>query len=118
MQTGETLKVDDKEAQKLVNTGLFNYISKEEFRNKPKYLAEGITPWIEVESSNINAVRYSPKTKNLFIKFGQPQVQSMYKYENISEDLFLGLLNAESKGKYFWKFIRPFHKEYPYKREY
>lgn len=115
--TGATLAVDDKKALELMKTGMFEYISKEEFKNKPDYLQAGITQWIPVESSNLNALRYSPKTQTLFIRFGQPKAVSCYKYENVPENLFLGLLNAESKGKFFWQWIRPFHKEFPYNRE-
>lgn len=118
LKSGDLIAVDDKKAEAMVRTKDWDYISKSEFKNKPEYLQSGLTSWIPVKSSNINAIRYSPKTKTLFIKFGQPSANSCYKYENIEEPLFLGLLNAESKGKYFWRFIRPFFKEYPYRREY
>jgi len=118
IKSGELSKHTDQEASRLVNGGTHAYISKSEFKNKPEYLSDGMTRWYTVKSSNINSIRYSPNTKTLFIKFGQPRVTSMYKYTNVPEELFQGFLEADSKGKYFWKFIRNNPSIYKYEREY
>lgn len=113
IKTGETSKVSDQLADKLVASGNYHYISKTEFKTKPDYIQD-VTPWITVKSSNLDSIRYSKNDKLLFIRF---LGGSQYVYKNVPEDLFQGMLVAESKGKYFWKYIRPFKDSYPYKKE-
>lgn len=52
---------------------------------------------IPCESSNIEAFGYGPKSKSLWVLFKNNVI---YKYKDISYDSFIGLLNAESKGKW------------------
>ena len=54
----------------------------------------------EVESSVIGTVGYS---RVLEVKFASGKV---YQYYDVPQDIFDGMLNAESKGKYFNANIR------------
>jgi lysyl-tRNA synthetase class 2 len=49
-------------------------------------------------SSQIESVGYDPETKSLFITF-KPKMAE-YQYDNVHEDIYEGLLAAESAGKY------------------
>lgn len=59
--------------------------------------------WIEVESSNIDAVAYDSDSETLYIRF---KGGAEYEYRDVPEFVYEGLLEAESKGKYFWRYIR------------
>jgi len=48
-----------------------------------------------VDSSNLKSVGYD--NQNLFVEFGKGTV---YVYYNVPQELYLELLNADSKGKY------------------
>lgn len=57
--------------------------------------------WIEVESSQIESVAWDSDT--LFIRFHGGNV---YSYEDVEEEEYKALLNAESVGKHFSKYIK------------
>jgi len=59
-----------------------------------------------VSSSNLEAVAYDKDNEQLYIKF---KSGSVYKYDQVSEDLFNSLLNAESVGKFFKQEIEKSH---------
>lgn len=63
--------------------------------------------WIHVKSSNIYQVWYDPEIQVLKIAFApEGSGVSYYAYRDVHPIIFMGLLNAESKGKYFWQNIR------------
>jgi len=53
-------------------------------------------------------------------EFGIAEVEfkggSVYEYGNFPKDLFAQWMAAESKGKFFGEFIKPFPDRYPFKR--
>ena len=59
---------------------------------------------ITVNSTNIDSVGYNADTQTLIVKFrvsGQT-----YEYYNVPQNLYEGLMTAESKGKYINDTIR------------
>lgn len=60
-------------------------------------------PLIKVDSSQISAVGYDEGNKLLYIQF---QNGTVYVYYNVVYYIYEGLLNAESKGKFFNDYIR------------
>lgn len=65
-----------------------------------KIILEAIDP-TEVESSHIKIIEHNGK--NLYITFKNG---SIYEYDHVPEKLIHKMLQAESKGKFFWRFIR------------
>lgn len=63
--------------------------------------------WIDVTSSNLHQVWYDPETEILKIAF-MPEGSGVtyYGYSGVPMSVFLGLLNADSKGKYHAKHIK------------
>lgn len=63
---------------------------------------------IPVESSNLEAVGYDPDEELLYIIFKEKRStpRTLYRYSNVSQEEFDGLLSAESQGKYFHSVIR------------
>jgi hypothetical protein len=60
--------------------------------------------WIYTpESSNIEMFGYDKPRKELFIKFKHG---GLYKYIRVPNREFVGMSNAESKGKYFHTHIK------------
>ena len=59
--------------------------------------------WITVESSNLAAYRYDEDERILYIAFSSGAV---YAYLAIPTALVAGLAHAESKGKFFHKYIK------------
>lgn len=57
---------------------------------------------IPVSSSNLVAVGYDSNTATLRIAFHS----GVYDYYNVPQNVFEGLLNASSKGKYHHAFIK------------
>ncbi|MDC4249603.1 KTSC domain-containing protein [Clostridium perfringens] len=57
---------------------------------------------IPVSSSNLVAVGYDSSTTTLRIAFHS----GVYDYYNVPQNIFEGLLNASSKGKYHHAFIK------------
>lgn len=51
-----------------------------------------------VDSSMIRAVGYDPRQHLLEIEFNSGRV---YQYSDVPQDVFKGLMSAESKGRYF-----------------
>jgi hypothetical protein len=58
---------------------------------------------IPVDSSNLSSVGYNPWTGDLVIEFHGGRV---YQYFGVSFAVYLGLMTAESHGKYFHACIR------------
>ena len=59
--------------------------------------------WITVESSNLAAYRYDEDERILYIAFSSGAV---YAYLAVPAALVAGLAHAESKGKFFHKYIK------------
>lgn len=59
-----------------------------------------------VESSTIYDVGYDPETQTLEIGFNSGKV---YQYFDVEREVFDGLLNASSKGRYFLDEIEPYY---------
>lgn len=57
---------------------------------------------IPVSSSNLVSVGYDSSTATLIIAFHS----GVYDYYNVPQNIFEGLLNASSKGKYHHAFIK------------
>lgn len=65
----------------------------------------------KVNSTSLAAVGYDPEQKILEIEFHD---QRIYHYFGVSEELYTGLMAAESHGKYFDLYIKK--AGYPYQR--
>lgn len=52
--------------------------------------------WVNVESSNLDAIAYDEKSKELFVRFSN---SSVYKYKEVPMPVYEQLLAAESKGR-------------------
>ncbi len=63
-----------------------------------------------VTSSNVVSVGYDPGNEVLEIEFRN---SGIYQYFTVPEEVFDGLFNAPSHGKYFWANIRD---RYPYEK--
>jgi len=62
------------------------------------------------DSSLINSFCYDARTQILEVTFikqkGEPNTQSCYAYENISQELFFKFISAESMGNFFLTHIK------------
>jgi hypothetical protein len=58
---------------------------------------------VPVISSNLAAMGYDENTGELQIQFQNGRI---YSYQNVSPDIYMGLVNAPSKGTYFGLMIR------------
>jgi len=56
-----------------------------------------------VQSSNIASIGYDASTETLEVEF---LTGSVYQYYGISEELYCGLMNADSKGRYLDAYIK------------
>lgn len=65
----------------------------------------------KLDSSNIASAEYSNGI--LFIEFHNG---SIYRYSNVSQEMFSDFLNADSHGQYFHYNIKIYPGMYPYKR--
>lgn len=65
---------------------------------------------VTVESSMIHAIGYDEEKRLLEIVFNSGRT---YQYEDVPPEVYQGLLNAESKGRYFLGHIRD---RYSYRR--
>jgi lysyl-tRNA synthetase class 2 len=63
-----------------------------------------------VESSNLNQVYYDRRFHHLYIEF---KSGTTYRYTNVSYYRYHMLMNSESKGKYFNRYIKG---KYDYER--
>ena len=57
----------------------------------------------QVDSSNLNSIGYDVKTKILEIQFNEG---SIYQYYQVPQEIYVGLMKAESHGQYFSALIR------------
>ncbi|MBN7138962.1 KTSC domain-containing protein [Lysobacter enzymogenes] len=78
-------------------------------------------PMVEVESSQIHSIGHDPETNTLAVRFYRgfgrgKELGPLYHYENVSPDDFAQFRDAESKGRHFGRFIKPFSHKYPYTR--
>ncbi|WP_367346489.1 KTSC domain-containing protein [Stenotrophomonas bentonitica] len=74
---------------------------------------------VDVDSSQIHSIGHDPETNTLAICFkrGTGAARgpgSVYHYENFSAAEFEAFQNAESIGKHFGGYIKPFPLKYPY----
>lgn len=60
--------------------------------------------WQKVTSSNVDEVAYDPENKLLYVRFTN---KSIYSYDGVSQEVFDGLLTAESVGKYLNANVKP-----------
>ena len=74
------------------------------FESTVKYLLS-ITDMQYVDSSNIKKIGYDQDTQHLFVEFISEDL-SLYRYFDVEENVFDAFTKAESKGKFFHKFIR------------
>jgi hypothetical protein len=65
---------------------------------------------VPVDSSNLATVGYDPATAHLEIEFVNG---SVYCYGGVPAGIHSGLMSADSKGRYFHRFIRDV---YPFQR--
>jgi len=66
---------------------------------------------IPVESSNLSSVGYNSESAVLEIEF---KSGGIYQYSGVPQDVYDGLINAASKGKYFHRYIK--NSGYPYSK--
>jgi len=59
--------------------------------------------WKPVASSNVRAIQYDRTFRRLFISFLNG---SVYRYEDVPESVWYGLITAASVGKYVHRVIR------------
>ena len=59
--------------------------------------------WVEVDSSNIAAIRYYAFMRVLLIRFNNG---SVYRYEGVPPKVVGMLIGTESIGRYFYSHIR------------
>jgi len=59
--------------------------------------------WINVSSTNLSRIRYDDSKNILEIEF---QGGRVYQFFDVPKQVFEGLLNAESKGKFFHEQIK------------
>uniref|UniRef100_C6BC83 KTSC domain-containing protein n=1 Tax=Ralstonia pickettii (strain 12D) TaxID=428406 RepID=C6BC83_RALP1 len=71
-----------------------------------------------VESKQIHAIGHDAATNTLAIRFKnwKGEVTSLYHYENFSAEDFQAFKKAESIGRHFGAFIKPFDQKYPFKQ--
>jgi hypothetical protein len=81
--------------------------------------AAGRIQLFDVDSSQIHSIGHDPATNTLAICFkrGTGAARgpgSVYHYQNFSTDEFEAFKAADSIGKHFGGFIKPFPEKYPY----
>jgi len=71
-----------------------------------------------VDSSQIHAIGHDAATNTLAIRFKnyKGEVTSLYHYSNFTAEDFEAFRTAESIGRHFGAFIKPFDQKYPFKR--
>lgn len=62
--------------------------------------------WILVSSSSLLAIRYSQNTYKLDIRFQGQSELNFYRYSNVEQFHFHSLLDADSAGSYFSRYIK------------
>lgn len=78
-----------------------------DFKSIIQFISEAISP-TDVDSSHIETIEHNGK--ELYITFLNG---SIYEYDNVPEALVRQMLKQDSKGKYFWRYIRG---KYPYRQ--
>lgn len=74
-----------------------------------KAILESIAPTdVSNKSGHLSTIEHNGK--NLYITF---QNGSTYEYDNVSEPTTKALINADSSGKFLWRYIRD---KYPYRK--
>ena len=63
-----------------------------------------------VASSNLRSVGYDPQSQTLEIEFNSG---GLYQYSNVPEDVYRGLMNASSHGRYFHQYIKNSYRYIP-----
>lgn len=53
----------------------------------------------DVESSNLAAVAYDSGSQELYIRFHYNNM--VYRYDDVPDEIYKGLMSASSKGQYF-----------------
>ena len=56
-----------------------------------------------VKSSFIDSVGYDELGKRLIVRFNS---ESIYEYQNVSREVYIAFMEAESKGRFYAKYIR------------
>lgn len=69
--------------------------------------------WTDVDSSNVESVAYDDDTQIMGVKFHNG---GLYAYETIEMDVYVGLVHAESVGKYLHNVVKA--GAYPYTKLY
>ena len=82
--------------------GINQYIQSSIEKTVIENSVSGITR-TAVSSSNLSSVGYDVKTKTLEIQFNDG---SIYQYYQVPQDVYVGLMKAESHGKYFYAVIQ------------
>lgn len=75
----------------------------------------------DVDSSQIHSIGHDPQTNTLAVCFKRGTgaargAGSIYHYSNFTAEEFEAFKNAESIGKHFGGYIKPFPEKYPYHR--
>lgn len=65
---------------------------------------------MRLASSNLKSIRYNSKTEELIVYF---RSGSIYSYDGVPRPVVQSLKFAESRGRYFWRYIRM---SYPYRK--
>lgn len=89
-----------------VLTETFNFLFLKEAvrpRVTPMNVKKLYNKYIKVQSSNLHSILYNPKIKEMRVRFLSG---AEYRYFNVPERIYIGLLNAPSHGKQFWKTAR------------
>lgn len=71
-----------------------------------------------VDSSQIHSIGHDAETNTLAIRFKnyKGEVTSLYHYSNFTAEDFEAFRTAESIGRHFGAYIKPFDQKYPYKQ--
>jgi hypothetical protein len=64
-----------------------------------------------VDSSAIRKIGYDSKKRQLFVEFKDSG--EVYEYSNVSHEIYDDFVTADSKGRYFMRYVRD---RYPYRR--
>ncbi len=63
--------------------------------------------YIQVTSSNINAIAYDKEESKLYVRFmGKNGATSLYSYDGVEEDVFNDMVDSESKGRFLQASIK------------
>ncbi|RZZ90640.1 KTSC domain-containing protein [Pseudoxanthomonas winnipegensis] len=73
---------------------------------------------VDVESSQIQAIGHDAETNTLAVRFKtwKGDSSSLYHYANFAAEDFAAFKAAESIGKHFGLYIKPFPEKYPFTR--